>query len=141
MRVRIRRIPLGSLARFGCLLGAVAALLPGLLLLLVGLGLASWLRNWLEGWQQVTISMMGLQIPLFDPVQLLGLQPLLARLQELTAVWWLVLILGVLVLALLSGVLLAVISALVGLVYNLVAAASGGLLVELSTEEDRHRPR
>ena len=42
-----------------------------------------------------------------------------------------VLALAVLVMALVSGVLLAIIIALVGLVYNLLAAATGGLGVEM----------
>jgi hypothetical protein len=140
LKVRVRRIRLASLARFGCLLGAVAAFLPSLLCGLLSLGLAGWLRRWLEGWRPMTISLLGTEFALFDPIQLLGLESLLARLQALTSAWWLVLILGVLALALLSGALLAAIVALVGLVYNLIAAASGGLVVELSAVEDNRRP-
>jgi hypothetical protein len=42
------------------------------------------------------------------------------------------LLLVALILALLAGLVLAVIIILVGLVYNLVAASTGGLIVEMS---------
>ena len=51
MKVAIQRVSLGSLGKMGCLLGAVAALLPSLLCGLLGLGLARLVLGWLEGWQ------------------------------------------------------------------------------------------
>ena len=59
MKVAIHRINLASLGKFGCLLGAVAALLPSLLCGLAALGLVGLVLNWLEGWQELTISLLG----------------------------------------------------------------------------------
>lgn len=132
MKVAIRRVSLASLAKFGCLLGMVAAFLPSLLCGLIGLSLANLLRRWLEGWQEMTISLLGQEIARLDLVDLLALDRLLELLQILTSASGAVLALAVLTLAVVSSVLLAVIIALVGLVYNLLAGATGGLIVEMS---------
>jgi hypothetical protein len=131
VKVAVRRISLLSLAKFGCLLGAVAAFLPSVLCGLGSLVLARLLHGWLESWQEVDISVLGREIARFDPVHLLGLDKLLELLRILTAASAPVLILAVLVLALVSGALLAVVVSLVGLAYNLLAGVSGGLVVEM----------
>lgn len=133
MKVAVRRISLAPLSKFGCILGMVAALLPSLLCGLLGLGLASLLKRWLENWQEMTISVLGNEIARLDLVQLLGLDRLLGLLQTLGTASLPVLFLTVLALALVSGFLLAVMVTLVGLVYNLLAAATGGLVVEIAT--------
>ena len=134
MKVAIRRINLVSLGKFGCLLGMVAALLPSLLCGLLALGLAALLRSWLESWQEMTISVLGNEIARFDLVQFLGLDELVGLLKLLETASLPVLFLAVLALALVSGVLLAVMVALVGLAYNLLAAGTGGLIVEVATD-------
>jgi hypothetical protein len=133
MKVAIRRVSLASLGKFGCLLGTVAALLPSLLCGLLAAGLANAVRRWLEGWQEVTISLLGQELARFDLVHLLGLDQVMQLLKTLASVSGPVLVLGIVVLALLSGILLALIIALVGIVYNLLASATGGLVVEMST--------
>lgn len=132
MKVTIRRVSLGSLGKMGCLLGSVAAFLPSLLCGLAATGLAVLLRRWLEGWQEVPISVLGREIASFDFVQLLHLEQVLNTLQTLTAVSAATLVLIVLGLALISGLLLAVIIMLVGLAYNGLAGLTGGLVVEMS---------
>lgn len=139
MKVAIRRVSLVSLGKFGCLLGVVAAFLPSLLCGLAGLGLAKLVHRWLEGWQEVTIALLGQEVARFDLVHLVGLDRLLATLQVLTTASLPVLLLAVLAMALVSGAVLAVMIALVGLVYNLLAAGTGGLVVEMdgvSKQED-----
>jgi hypothetical protein len=131
MKVAIQRVSLGSLGKMGCLLGAVAALLPSLLCGLLGLGLARMVLGWLESWQDLTISLLGQEIARFDMVQFLGLDLLLDALQSLATLSLPVLLLVVLVLALMAGLVLALIVILVGLAYNLVAAGTGGLVVEM----------
>ena len=132
MKVAIRRVSLASLGKFGCLLGVVAAFLPSLLCGLAGLGLSKLARRWLESWQEVNISLLGQEVARFDLVVLLGLDKLLQALQVLTTASLPVLILAMLAMALGSGILLAIIIALVGLVYNLLATATGGLVVEMN---------
>jgi hypothetical protein len=137
MKVAIRRVSLVSLGKFGCLLGVVAAFLPSLLCGLAGLGLAKLVHRWLEGWQEVTIALLGQEVARFDLVHLVGLDRLLATLQVLTTASLPVLLLAVLAMALVSGAILAVTIALVGLVYNLLAAGTGGLVVEMDSISKR----
>jgi hypothetical protein len=132
MKVAIRRVSLASLGKFGCLLGVVAAFLPSLLCGLAGLGLSKLAHRWLESWQEATISLLGQEVARLDLVHLLGLDKLLQALQVLTTASLPVLALAVLVMALVSGILLAIIIALVGLVYNLLATATGGLVVDMN---------
>ena len=133
MKVAIQRVSLASLGKMGCLLGAVAAFLPSLLCGLLGMGLVHLVLQWLESWQELTISLLGQEIARFDLVQFIGLDKTLDFLQNLSAVSGGVLFLFVLGMALVAGLLLAVIIVLVGLVYNLVARSTGGLVVEMST--------
>ncbi|MFN2292418.1 MAG: hypothetical protein ACK2UC_14595 [Anaerolineae bacterium] len=131
MKVAIRRFQLSSLGRMGCLLGVVAAFLPSLLCGLLGVGLAEVLHRWLAGWQQVPISILGTEITTLDFVRLLGLEGALQALDVLTTATGAVLLLAVLGIALVSGLFLALITILVGLAYNLLATATGGVLVEI----------
>ncbi len=137
MKVAIRRIGLASLGKLGCLLGVVAVFLPSLLCGLSGLGLTGLIRRWLETWQEVTITLLGKEVASLDLVQLLGLEELLDLLQVLASASGPLLFLTVLVLALISGALLAVIVILVGLAYNLLAKASGGLVVEMAAVTEK----
>lgn len=137
MKVAVRHVSLTSLAKFGCLLGVVAAFLPSLLCGLLGLGLAGLLNQWLASWQQMTITILGREVASFDLVHILGLDQVLHGLQVVAAASAPVLILVVLGVALVVGLLLAIIIALVGLVYNLLAAATGGLVVEMSAVGER----
>jgi hypothetical protein len=139
MKVAIRRIGLISLSKTGCLLGAVAAFLPSFLCGLTALGLAGLLRHWLESWQTTTITILGREIVRFDFVDLLGLEKVLGILQTLTSASVPILFLAILALALVSGVFLAIVVALVGLAYNLLAAATGGLVVDMAAVETRQK--
>jgi hypothetical protein len=131
VKVAIRRVGLASLGRMGCLLGVVAAFLPSLLCGFASLGLAALAYRWLQGWQEVPISLLGRQLTTFDFVELLGLEGVVQVLQVVTSASGAVLALGVLVLALVSGLVLALITVLVGLAYNGLAAAMGGIVVEM----------
>lgn len=140
MKVAIRKVSLSSLGQMGCLLGVVAAFLPSLLFGLLGLALAALARNWLQTWQQVPINLLGRQLTTLDFVQLLGLEGVLETLQVLTEASAAVLLLSVLVMALISGLLLAVITILVGVAYNLLAAATGGVVVEMAAKTQNAPP-
>jgi hypothetical protein len=58
-------------------------------------------------------------------------------LKTVTSVSGAVLLLAVLILALVSGVFLAVTVALVGLAYNLLASAMGGLVVDMAAVQEQ----
>jgi hypothetical protein len=137
MRLAIRHISLASLGKFGCLLGIVAACLPSLLCGLLGLGLVDVVRKWLEGWQDLTINILGQEIARFDLVNALGLSQILERLQIIGDASWGAVVLAVLAMALISGVLLAVIVVTAGLAYNLLASATGGLVVDAVVEKQQ----
>jgi hypothetical protein len=131
MKVAIQQISLASLGKMGCLLGAVVAFLPSMLCGLLGLGLASLVHQWLESWQELTISILGQEVARFDLVQFFGLEKVLEALQAVTAASGWVLLLGALILALVASLILALVVILVGVIYNLVAAGTGGLVVEM----------
>lgn len=135
MKMSVRRIGLGSLGKMGCLLGTVAAFLPSLLCGLLATGAAVALHRWLASWQEASLGfelpLVGEQSLTFDLVELLRLEGVLSFLDTVTAASALTLILAVLALAVVSGLLLALIVTLVGLAYNLVASATGGLVVEM----------
>jgi hypothetical protein len=132
MNIAIRRVSLASLGKFGCVLGVVVAFLPGLVCALVGLGSTHLLRSWLENWQDLTITLLGQEVARIDLVQLLGLTKLLESLWILDAASVPLVALTILGLALVFGALLAAIIVLGGLTYNLLASATGGLVVEMA---------
>jgi hypothetical protein len=80
---------------------------------------------------------LGQEIATFDLVQFLNLEKLLHSLQTLGGVSVLGLILAILLIALVSGLLLALIVTLLGVAYNLLSASMGGVVVELSAESQR----
>jgi hypothetical protein len=131
MKVSIQRVGLASLGRMGCLLGTIAAFLPSLLCGLLGLSLGRVVLQWLEGWQDLTISILGQEIARFDLVQFLGLDRVVESLQAVAAVSGWALLLAVVVVAVTAGVVLAVLIILIGLAYNLLAAGTGGVVVEM----------
>ena len=125
-RHTIRRIHLLPLARLGCALGAVLGTCPGLAFSLTALQVAAILRRWLENRSAIALGFLEL-----DLVELLGLRPLLHALQTpalSSAGFALALIVSV---SALSGLAIAGVILLVGLVYNLLARLTGGVIVEL----------
>jgi hypothetical protein len=74
-RYKIRRINLFPLAKFGCLLGGTALLLPGMVCAVGSVEIISLLRGLLAQWQSAQMDLLGDKIPLeFDFVKLLGLE-------------------------------------------------------------------
>jgi hypothetical protein len=140
MNVVIRRVSLLSLGKFGCVLGVVVAFLPGLVCGLVGLGSTHLLRNWLEDWQDLTITLLGQEVARLDLVQLLGLTDVLESLWILDAASVPLIALTILGLALVLGALLAIIIVMGGLTYNLLASATGGLVVDMAAVPGKEVP-
>jgi hypothetical protein len=140
MKVAIQRLNLASLGKMGCLLGAVAAFLPSLLCGLLGFAFAALAGRWLESWQDLTIAFLGQEIARFDLVSFFGLDGVLELLQALTTASVPIMLLAILGMAFIAGVLLAVIIMLTGLAYNVLAAATGGVVVEMSAVAPQKRP-
>lgn len=130
MRYRVRRIAPGSLGKFGCVLGALVSFLPSLVLAASGMLLVGGLRRLLEGWQRVEIRLLGQAIPI-DAVALLNLESALRTVRILDSLSWWAVVATVAVGCAVGGLVFLVVSSLGGWLYNLVAAVSGGLEVEL----------
>lgn len=129
--VRVRHIAYGPLAQFGCLLGAVGWVIPGLLL---GLGVSSLVgaaRRWLDGIQDFNLSLLGREIARVNLVQALGLTMAQGRLQALDAAGPLTILGVTFSVALVGGLLAMLIILLLGVVYNALAATTGGIELDL----------
>lgn len=131
-RYAVQKISTLSLAKFGCALGGLAMLLPGLICAVAGVQLVAILRTLLDNWQVAQTELLGLDVPVqFDLITLLGLetaQTLIIRLDDQS---FLLVLLIVLVSMIGGGLVVALIILLMGWGYNLLAALSGGLEVEL----------
>lgn len=131
-RYIVRKINLFPLAKFGCMLGGLAMFLPGLICAYVAVQLVAILRVFLDEWQTSATDPLGLGVPLeFDFIAILGLesiQTLLIRLDEQSFVLAVLIVLSS---VFGGGLLIALIVMLVGWGYNLLAALTGGLEVEL----------
>ncbi len=139
-KYRIRRIGLGSMGKFGCVLGALISLLPSLLVGSGGLLVLRGVRRLLESWQQLEMRLLGQPIPI-DVVSLLRLEGLLRQVQMLETLSWLLLVAFVAAGCVLGGLLFLAVGGLLGWAYNLVAPLSGGLEVELrEVRRSRRRP-
>jgi len=134
-RYKVRKINLFPLAKFGCLLGGLALFLPGLLCSIAGVQVVGALRALLENWQKAALD-LGLIPVEFDFVTLLGLETALAALTTLDNNTFLLVLLIVLLYLIVGGLLVGITILLLGWVYNLVAALTGGLEVELHEAPD-----
>jgi hypothetical protein len=129
-RYHIRKVGVVACAKFGCAGGVLAALPFGLLVgLLVRVTIAL-ARQTLEGWQRLPLD-LGLTQTSLDVVALLRLDITLARLRLLDDAAWLVVVGVTLVTLALLGTLGGSLGGIGALVYNAVAALSGGLAIDL----------
>lgn len=137
-RYTVRRVNLFPLAKFGCLLGGLAMLLPGLICAIGSIQIVAALSVLLGQWRETELDPLGLGTPVeFDFVSLLGLeivQTAITRFNDQR----LVLAALIIFTAMIGGGLVIGLSIwLLGWVYNLVAALTGGLEVELRGDRQR----
>jgi Transmembrane domain of unknown function (DUF3566) len=131
MRYKIRRIAPLSALKFGLLLGWLAALLPALAL--AGLAMLA-LRGAADAFGQVQtyeITVLGQSIASIDVLALLGLSDEAGRVGDLAGQGWGLFATLALALTLVGGAMAAVTAVMISLCYNLLAALTGGLAVEL----------
>jgi len=135
MTFRIRSIGLSSAAKFGFVTGAVSAAPVSIIIAFLIRVLISWLRRTLEGWQHSTIDagLLG-KIPV-DVVRLLNLSNALATVQKLDRLPVVVVALAFIAIVLIAGLVSAVGTSWQAASYNSIAAVSGGLEVELESED------
>ncbi|RPJ55508.1 MAG: hypothetical protein EHM12_12070 [Dehalococcoidia bacterium] len=132
LRYKVRRINLFPLAKFGCLLGGLAMCLPGMICAVGSVEVIAALRALLAQWQTLQMDLLGGMAPLeFDFVKLLGLETAQALLVQLDDQRVVLALLFILISVIGGGLLVAVTILLLGWVYNVLAALTGGLEVEL----------
>ncbi len=130
-RYTVRSINLLPLAKFGCLLGGLAMLLPGLICAVVSLQITAALRQLLEQWREAELD-LGVGLPLeFDFVHLLSLEIVQTFITRLEDQRFIVAVLIILLFVVGGGLLLGLSILLLGWVYNGLAALTGGLEIEL----------
>lgn len=134
MNLRLRRIGLGSAAKFGFVTGAVTATPIGIVLAYVVHIAIGWLRHFLEGWQHATIDAGLLGKIDLDMIRLLKLGDALATLRKLDELPLVVVAVAYLVVVVIAGTLSAVFTGWQAFAYNSMAALSGGLIVEVEPE-------
>ena len=128
---RIRRLHFFPAFKFGCLIGTVVTVLPAFLLALVVYNILGTVRSWLESW--AILELPGL-LPDLNLLQIINLADVLTQIQRLHNMGWL--LVGGLTIGLIigGGLFSAVMAGLSTLVYNLVAAISGGLVYSADVE-------
>lgn len=133
VKYAIRKVSLLSIIQFGLVVGTLASLVPSLLCGLLSLPAASALRGFIESWKKIEFKVLEWQFS-FDPVEFLGLSSLLELLRGLERSWWMV-PLAALGTSIVLGLFLALIAALAGWGYNIVARIWGGLILEAEEME------
>lgn len=131
-RYMVRKINLFPLAKFGCLLGALSMLLPGLICAVAGIQIVAVLRGLMEQWQAAEVDPLGMGVPVeFDFVNLLGLEIVQTSITRLDDQRFILALLIILIAMIGGGLLVGLIILLTGWGYNLLAVLTGGLEVEL----------
>ncbi|HEY6042184.1 MAG TPA: hypothetical protein VIX58_08645 [Anaerolineae bacterium] len=131
-RFTIRRFELGSLARWGCVTGALTALFPGLCAGWVLFTLLRAVRSTVEGWRSAKIDIPLIGALPVNVVDLLGLQSLLDGLRGADALGLLGVLLFTVAFAVLAGLFVMLNLLILGLIFNGVSSVAGGIGVEVS---------
>ena len=135
-RYAVQKINTLPLAKFGCTLGGLAMVIPGLICAVAGVQLVSLLRILLDQWQATQADLLGLGVPVeFDFITLLGLETVQTAITRLDDRSFLLALLIILVSVIAGGLVVALIILLLGWAYNLLAALTGGLELELREQK------
>jgi hypothetical protein len=126
MRYIIRNISVWSAFKFGIVIGGVLSFFPGLTIGLILRSVVHSLSSWLESWLSLDIPVVG-SYSLLDAV---NLQDFLTGLQQFDDRSWLMTLLLVLLIVFFGGLIVGLLSALGAVIYNLVAALTGGMIVQ-----------
>jgi hypothetical protein len=130
----IQNIELGSTVKFGCGLGALANLIPGLILALVSKIIIATLRALLESWQNAELANIFGQSIRANMLAVLKLEGTLKTLQFLDNAAPLFILLMTLGWMLFGGLCLAVLGGISAAIYNTIAQLFGG--IEIQVRED-----
>lgn len=130
----IQNIGLGSSVKFGCGLGALANLMPGLVLALVSKIVIAALRALLESWQNAELANIFGQSIRANMLAVLKLEGALKTLQFLDNAAPLFILFVTLAWMLLGGVCLAVLGGISAAIYNTIARLFGGIEIQVREE-------
>lgn len=133
MRYYVRQIGMGSVGRFGCLLGWLIALLPSLCIAGLFVVVVQRVHDALARVQPVNVTVLGQQIVHLDFLDLLQLQPLNAGITPWAQAPLMTFVAMTFVLTILGAALWMMMLLLVGLGYNLIARLGFGLELELKS--------
>ncbi len=133
MRYYVRQIGLGSVGRFGCLLGWLVALLPSLCIAGLLVVVLQRVHDALAQVQPVTVTLLGQQLLRLDFLDLLHLQPLNASITPWAQSPLMTFVAITFVFTLIGAALWMITLLLVGLGYNLIARLGFGLELELKS--------
>ena len=131
MNLRVRRIGLGSAARFGFITGVITATPVGILVAWITRVVVSNLRRLLESWQHATIDLGLLGKIQVDFIPLLKLSDALTTLRKLDELPVLVVAAIFVLIVLVAGLFTAITNGWQAYAYNSMAALSGGLEVQV----------
>ncbi len=128
----VRKINLFPLAKFGCLLGGLMMFIPANICAIVAVQVVGQIRQFLDDREILEYDPLSLGIPIeFDYIDLLGLQDvqqLLIQLDDQSATVATLIILGGVIG---GGLIIGLTILLVGWCYNILAALTGGIEIEL----------
>lgn len=135
-RYVIQRVALGSAAKFGLALGLLGSLLPGCLLAFLARQLVTVFHQVLESATQGRFSVLGQNVTL-NLVDLAHLGPALETLRGLDALGWLLPAAVALGWTVIVGIVVAATVLLLAVGFNVLAAVSGGLEVQVAERNRR----
>ena len=135
-RYKIRRVSIRPLLRFGLVLGGGLVLPFGCLFALLAAKAISLFQRFLEGWQRAEYTLLGRTIH-FDFLEILNLDGILQTLQALDQRLGLITVPVLLGIALVVGLVVALLVGLAGVGYNLFAGLLGGIELQLAEIESR----
>jgi hypothetical protein len=131
-RYSVRKLNLFPLAKFGCLLGGLVMILPGLICAIANWQIIAALRLLLDTWESSAVDLLGAGLPVeFDFIDLLGLEAIQAIIVSLDEQRFIVALLIILSSTIGGGFLIGLTILLLGWIYNVLAMLTGGLEVEL----------
>jgi hypothetical protein len=135
MRYTIRRIAPGSALRVGCAVGWLVALCPALCLAMVAVQALQRVNQALARIEPIDITVLGSPVARIDFLEILRLSAAARIVTQLVASLPLTFVLLALLLLLAGAAVLAVTALLFSAGYNLLAAISRGLEIELQETE------
>ncbi len=129
MQYTIKKIGVWSAFKFGTVIGIVLGFLHGFATGMTARWVIAGLREWLDSWLSISVPIMG-DLALLDALMLGNFAEMLQKLDDSS----LFMVVGItLAFTMFGGFIVGLLTVLIALIYNVVAAFSGGLEVQADT--------